>query len=70
LPELITAFDKETRGGKNMEPYVSMLQTALTHLRGVDEDLGLDTLAMPGGTRINKKDLDTTFELISFLVIQ
>ncbi len=70
LADLVGAFDKETKDGKNMEAYASILQTAITHLKGVDDELGVDTLAMPGGTRLNKLAASNNYELISFLVIK
>lgn len=70
LPELIASFDKETKTGKNMETYAHLLQMAFTHLKGVDDELGLDTLAMPGGTKLNKASVSNTYELISFLVVK
>jgi hypothetical protein len=36
----------------------------------VDDELGLDTLAMPGGTRLSKSSVSNEYELISFLVIK
>jgi ERCC4-related helicase len=70
LAPLLSLFSKETKNGKNMESYSKLLDVAVTHLKGVDDELGLDTLAMPGGTRLTKKDITTNFELISFLVIK
>ena len=68
--ELIVAFNKETKSYKNMDVYSQLLKTAITHLKGVDDELGLDTLAMPGGTRLNKTSISNDYELISFLVIK
>ncbi|MBK0401806.1 DEAD/DEAH box helicase family protein [Adhaeribacter sp. BT258] len=70
LPALVAEFNKETRTGKNMDAYVALLQTTLRHLKGVDEDMGLDSLATPGGTRLFKTEMDGTYELVSFLVIK
>jgi len=70
LPELTALFEKETKGVKNMEPYSQLLQAVITHLKGVDDELGLDTLAMPGGTKLAKKDLKGNYELISFLIVK
>ena len=70
LPELTSFFEKETKGGKNMDIYAGMLQAAITHLKGVDDELGLDTLALPGGTKLAKKDLKGNYELISFLIVK
>jgi superfamily II DNA or RNA helicase len=70
LPDLLAIFSEETRAGKNMGGQARVLQAAITHLKGVDDELGLDTLAMPGGTRLNKSDISIGYELISFLVIK
>ena len=71
LPELISWFDKETRSGKNMEHYQQLLQAALTNFKGVEEELGLDTLATPGGTRLKKQHLTNAgYELVSWLIIK
>lgn len=69
LPELTALFDKETKSGKNMEAFIPLLQAVITHLKGVDDELGLDTLALPGGTRLAKKDVKGNYELISFLIV-
>lgn len=68
--KLAAAFDMETKGGKIMDIYEQLLQTTLTHFKGVDDELGLDTLAMPGGTRLNNSSKSSPYELISFLVIK
>jgi SNF2 family DNA or RNA helicase len=70
LPDLIAAFDKETKNGRLMDEYTKVLQAAITHLNGVDDETGLDTLALPGGTRIGKSNVSNQYELISFLVIK
>ncbi len=70
LPDLVVLFEKETKGGKNMEAYAQLLQTAIVHLKGVDDELGLDTLAMPGGTKLSQTSVSNAYELISFLVIK
>jgi hypothetical protein len=70
LPDLLAVFNKGTKAGKNMDGRTRVLQAAITHLKGVDDESGLDTLAMPGGTRLNKSGIGTGYELISFLVIK
>jgi len=68
--DLVAGFDKDTRAGVRMDLYAQLLQTAIAHIKGVDDEWGLDTLAMPGGTKLNKSSVDNAYELISFLVIQ
>lgn len=70
LPDLIAGFDKETKASSKMDLYAQLLQATITHLKGVDDELGLDTLAMPGGTKLSKSSVSNAYELISFLVIK
>jgi hypothetical protein len=70
LSDLIAGFDKETKAGNKMDLYAHLLQITITHLKGVDDELGLDTLAMPGGTKLSKSSMSNAYELISFLVIK
>jgi superfamily II DNA or RNA helicase len=70
LPELMNSFQKETSKGKNMEVYTTLLKIAMKHLNGVDDEVGLDSLAMPGGTRMSKKLSGFPFEIISYLIIK
>lgn len=70
LPALVGEFNKETRNGKNMDVYASLLQTAITSIKGIDDELGLDSLATPGGTKLSKTAGKSQYELISFLIIK
>jgi hypothetical protein len=70
LTSLISSFSKETKAGKQMGTYTSLLQTALTHIKGVDDELGLDTLAFAGGTKMSKAQHSDAFELVSYLIIK
>lgn len=70
LIPLINSFNKETKNSKQMGTYVSILQTALTHIKGVDDELGLDTLAFAGGTKISKSQHNDSFELVSYLIVK
>jgi hypothetical protein len=70
ISDLMSGFQKETKAGSKMHLYAQLLQTTITHLKGVDDELGLDTLAMPGGTKLSKSSVISTYELISFLVIK
>ena len=70
LPELISAFDKETKENKKMDAYVELLKAAIVNIKGADDEAGLDTLATPGGTKMNKELGKNDYELISFLVIK
>jgi hypothetical protein len=70
LGSLINSFNKETKAGKQMGTYTSLLQTALNHIKGVDDELGLDTLAFAGGTKMSKAQHSDAFELVSYLIIK
>lgn len=70
LASLINSFNKETKTGKQMGTYVAILQAALAHLKGVDDELGLDTLALAGGTKMSKAKHADAFELVSFLIVK
>jgi Helicase conserved C-terminal domain len=67
---LVAEFNKQTKNSKNMEPYVDLLNIAMVNLKGMDDELGLDSLASPGGTAITKKDINAPFEIVSFLVVK
>jgi hypothetical protein len=67
---LINSFNKETKNSKQIAPYVSLLQSALTHIKGVDDELGLDSLAFAGGTKMSKSQHSDAFELLSYLIIK
>lgn len=67
---LIKSLRKETRNNKNMSKYSALLNSALSHIKGVDDELGLDTLAVAGGTKINSTHRRVSFEVVSFLIIK
>jgi hypothetical protein len=67
---LIAEFNQQTKSGRYMEAYTSLLEKAIANIKGVNDELGLDSLALPGGTKISQKDIDAPFELISFLIIK
>lgn len=67
---LISEFNQQTKSGRFMDIYISLLDKAIANIRGVNEELGLDSLAVPGGTKITHKDIEAPFELISYLIIK
>lgn len=72
LPELMEEFQKETKGFKNLEAYKQLLKTSIKNVIGVQEQVGLDSLATAGGTSmvaesINQED---SIELVSYLIIR
>jgi hypothetical protein len=70
LTPLISTFNKETKANKQMGSYVSVLQSAFTHIKGVDDELGLDSLAFAGGTKMSKTQHTDAFELVSYLIVK
>lgn len=67
---LIAEFNQQTKSGRYMDAYTALLDKAITNIKGVSEDIGLDSLADPSGTRISHKDIESPFELISFLIVK
>jgi hypothetical protein len=70
IPELLAAFDKETKKNKKMDSYVELLKSAIANIKGVEDETGLDTLATPGGTKMNKALDENNYELISYLLVK
>lgn len=67
---LIAEFNQQTKSGRYMDVYTALLDKAITNIKGVNEELGLDSLAVPGGTKITPKISDVPMELVSFLIIK
>jgi SNF2 family DNA or RNA helicase len=72
LPELMEQFNKETKNNKNMDAYLQLLQKALDDVAGVQEEIGLDSLATAGGTTLSSKTVNTKddLKLVSYLIIK
>jgi hypothetical protein len=72
LTDLVALFDKETKGDKKVDAYVKALQTAIQEVAGVQEEIGLDSLASRGAVNLLSKSInqEETLELISYLVIK
>jgi hypothetical protein len=69
VPELIAQFNQQTKSGRYMDGHKELLDFAIQHCKGIDNEIGLNSLAIPGGTKLSKKDIDVPYELISFLII-
>ena len=67
LRPLINSFNKET---KQMVQYVTLLQSTLTHIDGVDDELGLNSLTFTVGTKMSKTQPTYSFSLLSYLIIK
>jgi SNF2 family DNA or RNA helicase len=72
IPELIAEFDKETKANKKMEAYANLLKTAIQEVIGLQEEVGLDSLATAGGTSLLSSVInqEENLELISYLIIK
>lgn len=72
LPELIAEFDKETKNSKKMDSFTKLLNKSIKEVIGVQEEIGLDSLATPGGTNLfkNSSGNNDSLELISYLIIK
>ena len=72
IPELIAEFDKETKANKKMHVYAKLLKTAIQEVIGVQEEVGLDSLATAGGTSLLSSVInqEENLELISYLIIK
>ena len=70
LKPLVDSFAKETRSAKSMSKYITLLNMAIKHIKGVDDELGLDTLAVAGGTKMSRVQKKESFEVVSFLIVK
>jgi superfamily II DNA or RNA helicase len=72
FPDLIAAFDKETKDNKKMDRYENLLNAAKKEVAGIQEEVGLDSLAKEGGTTLFGKEMgkDNELELVSYLIIK
>ena len=72
VPELIAEFEKETRGNKRMDAYVKLLKKSMDEVKGIQEEIGLDSLATPGGTVLfaNAIEQGESLELVSYVIVK
>ncbi len=72
ITELIATFNKETNGDKKVEKYVKLMEIAKQEVLGVQEEVGLDSLATEGGTILFSKESEKNDELdlVSYLIIK
>lgn len=72
LMDLVEEFNNETKGNKKMESYTKLLKVAIQQAVGVQEEVGLDSLATPGGTSViaNAIQQEESIELVSYLIIK
>lgn len=72
LANLVEQFNKETQNNKKMQAYTKLLKASINEVVGVQEEVGLDSLATPGGTAMlaNTINQEDSIELISYLIIK
>lgn len=72
LQGLIAQFDQETAGTRKMSKYTAILEKVVQDVVGVQEEVGLDSLATPGGTSMFREKLkqEENLELIAALYIK
>jgi len=72
LADLVGQFEKETKGTKNMKAYTKALKNTIQEVVGVQEEIGLDSLASEGGTTLLSKTMsdEDSLELVSYLIIK
>jgi hypothetical protein len=72
LLDLVAQFEKETKGTKKMSAYTDALNNTMKEVIGVQEEIGLDSLATRGAVSLLSKTInkEDSLELVSFLVIK
>jgi superfamily II DNA/RNA helicase len=72
LQPLIAEFERETSGTRNMGQYVRLLEKAVNEVADVQEEIGLDSLANPGGTILINDNIEKegNLELVASLYIR
>ena len=72
LPELVEEFNKETRSNKKMEAYRKLLKASIREVVGVQDEIGLDSLANAGGTTMVSEAIsqEDNIELVSYLIVR
>tara|TARA_R110002074_G_scaffold149035_5_gene301245 strand:- start:4115 stop:7288 length:3174 start_codon:yes stop_codon:yes gene_type:complete len=72
VSDVVAQFEKDTKGNKKVAALVKALHTAIQEVAGVQEELGLDSLASRGAVNLMRKrvNAEEALELISYLVIK
>ena len=71
-PRVIEKFEDRTSKLKRMDEYQSLLKESISEVRGVQEEIGLDSLATSGGTLFSDTDdfSNENIQLINYLIIE
>ena len=69
---VIDQFEDRTSKLKRMDEYQSLLKESISEVRGVQEEIGLDSLATSGGTLFCDTDdfSNENIQLINYLIIE
>lgn len=68
----VDRFNNETKNGKDMSLYSSLLNKIVRDIRGIKDEIDIESIFHPGGTNLSSNlfnDIDDV-ELISFLIIK
>jgi len=70
-PKAIERMSKQTRNGKDMSHYRSLLETAVSSIVGKSEEKGVESLFTRGGTNLTKDSFQgmEDFEVISYMIV-
>lgn len=69
---LVEELESKTSGYKNMKEYQDLLKSSIQEVKGVQEEIGLDSLASIGGTMFGDNDemSKENIQLINYLIIE
>ena len=70
--DVIQSFEDKTSGMKNMKDYQELLKSSIQEVKGIQEEIGLDSLATSGGTIFRGSDDlgDDSVQLINYLILE
>jgi SNF2 family DNA or RNA helicase len=71
-PRVIEKFEDRTSNLRKMDEYQSLLKESISEVRGVQEEIGLDSLATSGGTLFsdNEDFGNENIQLVNYLIIE
>jgi len=71
-PRVIEKFEDRTLNLRKMDEYQSLLKESISEVRGVQEEIGLDSLATSGGTLFSDNDDfgNENIQLVNYLIIE
>ena len=71
-PRVIEKFEDRTSNLRKMDEYQFLLKESISEVRGVQEEIGLDSLATSGGTLFSDNDDfgNENIQLVNYLIIE